>query len=140
MTFDSPFESNYLNKLLSDQKLSPTTMSSLKRELIKKRHFKDPEHYTTWQEQSITSPVKDFQHTPLISQQVPDLGITHWADGRKVENSRENEERSDDKFLDCEMHKKCDKTSDKRHQQDQDKEEEESGCAMVRLCFVILCF
>ena len=132
MSFDNPFESNYLNKLLSDQKLSPTTLSSLKKELIKKKHFKEPEHYTTWQEQSITSPVKVVEHVPIIPQQFQDQGLTDWADSRMVENSRENEESSDDKLLESEMHKTCDAKKDKDHQQDRDRKKEESGCVMVR--------
>ena len=92
MSFDEPFESNYLNKLLSEQNLSPTTLSSLKKELIKKRHLKDHDHYTTWQEQITTSPVKDFQSISIASVKPQYPGLTNWAGGNKVEDSIAYEE------------------------------------------------
>lgn len=66
--FEKPFESNYLNTLLSEQKLSSSTLASLRRELIKKKPCKNVDHYTTWQEQCITSPKRDFYPEPLGSQ------------------------------------------------------------------------
>ena len=82
---EKPFESNYLNKLLSEQKLSPSTLSSLKRELVKKKLYKESDHYTTWQKESITSPVNDFQSFSINNgQHLPHKELTNWADECEV--------------------------------------------------------
>ena len=108
LSFDEPFESNFLNKLLSEQNLSPTTLSSLKKELIKKRHLKEHDHYTTWQEQVTTSPVKEFQSITIASVEPQHQGLTNWAGGNKVEDSIAYEEVKNKDCKDDGRHAVCD--------------------------------
>ena len=78
-TFDKPFESNYLNKLFNESKLSPSTIRSIKEELAKKHQIKNTDSLTTWQQQSeiAINQGTDKQQTKVITS--PEKELVRWG-------------------------------------------------------------
>ena len=78
-TFDKPFESNYLNKLFSEHKLSPSTLSSLREELARKHSHKEVEQYTTWSQQSKIAAQNESEDNIAKSSDTRKQILTNWA-------------------------------------------------------------
>ena len=95
-TFDKPFESNYLNKLFSESKLSPSTIRSIKEELTKKHSSKNTDSLTTWQQQSeiAINQGSDKQQTNVITS--PEKELVRWGHSEK-DSVAATQEHSDTK-------------------------------------------
>eukprot|EP00795_Rhopilema_esculentum_P002793 gene2793-1016_t len=120
-TFDKPFESNYLNKLFSEHKLSPSTLSSLREELARKHSHKELEQYTTWSQQSKLASQSESKDTKAQSSDTRKQILTIWGNDCPVVEEGKTTVQGDDTGGAKDPRSKPDETVDGWTEKDQRK-------------------